>query len=167
MVLRKLLTEFGLRVSDSLGRERLQKWLQFKLGEIPSLKLTYPLKIGLPKRKRSSSNHPFSGAKMLVSGRVWLIKNFYPDCIWLFECGYCTQGWIWALALAVLVWDPWVLIGVGQSCWMIHTPPPQQSWLTQASIKIHSGGRFAASFVRKQGFTRLEVKIFHISSYLT
>ena len=30
-----------------------------------------PLKIGHPKRKRSYSNHPFSGAKMLVSGRVF------------------------------------------------------------------------------------------------
>ena len=29
-----------------------------------------PLKIGHPKRKRSYSNHPFLGAKMLVSGRV-------------------------------------------------------------------------------------------------
>jgi len=35
---------------------------------LPSLKLT-PLKLGHPKRKGSSSNHPFSGA-MLVSGRV-------------------------------------------------------------------------------------------------
>ena len=45
--------------SGSCWRESLQKWLQFKLGEIPSLKQTYPLKIGLPKRKGSS---------------VWLIK---------------------------------------------------------------------------------------------
>ncbi len=29
---------------------------------LPSSKLTYPLKIGLPKRKGLSSNHPFSGA---------------------------------------------------------------------------------------------------------
>ena len=29
-----------------------------------------PLKIGHPKRKLSSSNHPFSGAKMLVSGYI-------------------------------------------------------------------------------------------------
>ena len=38
---------------------------------LPSLKLTCShLKIGHPKRKQSYSNHPFSGAKMLVSGRV-------------------------------------------------------------------------------------------------
>ena len=50
--------------------------------QLPSLKLTYPLKIGLPKRKQSYSNHPFSGA-MLVSGRVYswkkktdFLKNF-------------------------------------------------------------------------------------------
>ena len=36
---------------------------------IPSLKLTWPLKIGLPNRKGLYSNHPFLGA-MLVSGRV-------------------------------------------------------------------------------------------------
>ncbi len=40
-----------------------------EFDELPSLKLTVrPLKIGHPKRKESSSNHPFSGAKMLVSG---------------------------------------------------------------------------------------------------
>ena len=40
------------------------------ISYVTSLKLTYsPLKIGHPKRKRSYSNHPFSGA-MLVSGRV-------------------------------------------------------------------------------------------------
>ena len=40
---------------------------------LPSLQLTasLPLKIGHPKRKQSSSNHPFSGANcLLVSGRV-------------------------------------------------------------------------------------------------
>ena len=30
------------------------------------------LKVTRPKRKRSSSNHPFSGANMLVSERVWI-----------------------------------------------------------------------------------------------
>ena len=39
--------------------------------DIPSLKLTHPLKTSHPKRKRSSSNHPFSGATMLVSGKVF------------------------------------------------------------------------------------------------
>ena len=39
--------------------------------QIHSLKLTYPLKIGHPKRKWSYSNHPFWGAKMLVSWRVY------------------------------------------------------------------------------------------------
>ena len=33
------------------------------------------LKIGHPKRKQSYSNHPFSGAKMLVSGRVFPGNN--------------------------------------------------------------------------------------------
>ena len=33
-----------------------------------------PLKIGNPKRKRSYSNHPFSGAKMLVSWRGILFQ---------------------------------------------------------------------------------------------
>ena len=45
--------------------------------ELLSLKLTKtPLKIGHPNRKQSYSNHPFSGAKLLlVSGRV----GFLPD----------------------------------------------------------------------------------------
>ena len=39
---------------------------------LPSLKLTWQLKIGHPKRKQSYSNHPFSGANLLlVSGRVY------------------------------------------------------------------------------------------------
>ena len=39
---------------------------------LPSLKLTAnaPEKRPGPKRKRSYSNHPFLGSKMLVSGRV-------------------------------------------------------------------------------------------------
>ena len=37
---------------------------------IPSLKLTWYLKMGLPKRQRSYSNHSFSGA-ILVSGGYW------------------------------------------------------------------------------------------------
>ena len=52
-----------------------QIFLKFSLKHhfsevIPSLKLRYHMKIGHPKRKRSCSNHPFSGAKMLVLGRV-------------------------------------------------------------------------------------------------
>ena len=44
-------------------------------GENPSYTLpnktnSLPLKIGHLKRKQSSSNHPFSGAKMFVSGRA-------------------------------------------------------------------------------------------------
>ncbi len=38
---------------------------------LPETDSSLPLKIGHPKRKRSSSNHPFSGANLLlVSGRV-------------------------------------------------------------------------------------------------
>ena len=49
--------------------QRCCHW-RLMISYVTSLKLTYsPLKIGHPKRKRSYSNHPFSGA-MLVSGRV-------------------------------------------------------------------------------------------------
>ena len=53
--------------SDTQGPE----W-KSQLDSKPTLPKTNrsPLKIGHPKRKRSYSNHPFSGAKMLVSGRV-------------------------------------------------------------------------------------------------
>ena len=52
------------------GKHRAMSGAVCKLPRLPSLKLTYPLKIGLPKRKLVQySNHPFSGA-MLVSGRV-------------------------------------------------------------------------------------------------
>ena len=47
------------------------------VGKVPGLVVgTLPetnsllLKIDLSKTKQSSSNHPFSGAKMLVSGRI-------------------------------------------------------------------------------------------------
>ena len=55
------------------------------LLEIPSLKLTAisPLKIGRdPNRKGSSSNHPFSGAKMLVSERVNPFVPWSKVAIW-------------------------------------------------------------------------------------
>ena len=62
---------------------------------IPSLKLSkYPLKTGLPKRKQSYSNHPFSGAKA-VSFREGISSkdSFCPfwDCCmtsrWFKNCG--------------------------------------------------------------------------------
>ena len=49
-------------------------------------KLTWHLKIRCPKRKGSSSNHPFSGANMLVSGSVGHRNWYYvytPE-IWQF-----------------------------------------------------------------------------------
>ncbi len=49
-----------------------QSWGRICCQYLPSLKPTFwPLKIGRPKRKQSSSNHPFSGANLLlVSGSV-------------------------------------------------------------------------------------------------
>ena len=47
---------------------------------LPETNIKSPLKIGHPKRKRSYSNHPFSGAKMLVSGRVWIFwSSHHPN----------------------------------------------------------------------------------------
>ncbi len=44
-----------------------------------SLKLTWPLKIGrAPKGNDRIPNHPFSGAKLLVSGRVYLGSTPHP-----------------------------------------------------------------------------------------
>ena len=45
---------------------------EWALEHVHSLKLTRPLKIGHPKRKRSYSNHPFSGVNsLLVLGSVF------------------------------------------------------------------------------------------------
>ncbi len=53
----------GLFLIRSLGRFRNLPWNQEIHYGIPSLRLTVrPWKIGYPKRKRSYSNHPFSGA---------------------------------------------------------------------------------------------------------
>ena len=60
------------------GKPRAAVWLQI----LHSLKLTtfLPLKIGRkPNRKGLYSNHPFSGAKMLVSGRVSVFPNGVPN----------------------------------------------------------------------------------------
>ena len=61
------------------------------INDIHSLKLTWPLKMVLPKRKRSYSNHPFSRA-MLISWSVYNYKYFgthskvkWTTCLW---CGF-------------------------------------------------------------------------------
>ena len=70
------------KISCTIDRD-LKHWtIEGSRYRIPLLKYhtlpetnSSPLKIGHPKRKRSYSKHPFSGAKMLVSGRVIWIKN--------------------------------------------------------------------------------------------
>ena len=49
----------------------------FFLWDIPSPKLTWPLKMVHPKRKRSSSNHPVSGAFAVSLGRG---ESFWGVC---------------------------------------------------------------------------------------
>ena len=51
------------------------------------------LKKGRPKRKRSYSNHPFSGAKMLVSGRVFSLALLRETSSRLLEVDRTTYSW--------------------------------------------------------------------------
>ena len=65
-------------------REVPQRPLFFSVFHVHSLKLTWHLKIGHAKRKRLYSNHPFSGANLLlvsVSGSL-LIQHIYA---WKFK----------------------------------------------------------------------------------
>ena len=65
---------------------------------LPSLKLTCsPLKIGLPNRKGSYSNHPFLGT-MLVSGRVSFLSTSHPRGFWH---GKPENVMTWHLTLAI------------------------------------------------------------------
>ncbi len=89
------LTEFN---KNSTG----QNWLQTLRQEVSHSKElqkitiplsetnSSPLKIGLPKRTQSSSNHQFPGAKMLVSGRVLELSHHY----WSLSGEICVDFYI-------------------------------------------------------------------------
>ena len=74
-----------------------------------------PSKVEHPERKRSYSNHPFSGAKMLVSGRVYISKVESP---WV-GCDDPTLQMSW-----VKTGRTW-----HTNCW--------DRWKTQVSIVIY------------------------------
>ena len=61
----------GLNPTAIWGQDKVIWNLPRKRTSVPETNSS-PLQIGHPKRKRSNSNHPFSGAKMLVSGRVYV-----------------------------------------------------------------------------------------------
>ena len=56
-------------------------WYCYNIHTLPETNIAPENRPG-PKRKQSYSNHPFSGAKMLVSGRVLLLEGS-----WLTEMG--------------------------------------------------------------------------------
>ena len=72
--------KYAVKLPPELGKQTIYKWLFITLPDTDSS----PLKLGLlPQKENHLPNHPFSGAKMLVSGVCLLSRPSFRH-IWTF-----------------------------------------------------------------------------------
>ena len=75
-------------VNEALDVPAMKPWQGLWANTLPATNSS-PLKIYRSKRKRSPSNHPFSGVKMLVSGRHSALTSF--RCFMILLNYQCTR----------------------------------------------------------------------------